>query len=197
MESPGLSLIEPLSLLFPTTPIRMPLLHVHPLPQFVEVHDLAGSTVVVIDLLRASTTLCYALAAGASGVVPHVEIEAVFAAAQELDRSKILLGGERQGVRVDQFDLGNSPTDYTPEVVFGMKILFTTTNGTRALHHARLAQRIVIGAMANLSAVTQSLLESPINDPTSNDPTTDDPATQQPFISSVGVPMATSRETIC
>ncbi len=135
----------------------MPTLHVHYLPQFVREHDLADAAVVVIDLLRASTTICHALAAGARDVVPFVEVDEVFHAAEAYDRSEILLGGERQGERVTGFDLGNSPVDYIAQVVFGKRILFTTTNGTRALHHARLASRVVIGAAANVSAVVESL----------------------------------------
>ncbi|MGI9457166.1 MAG: 2-phosphosulfolactate phosphatase [Aeoliella sp.] len=137
----------------------MPTLHVHYLPQFVGEHELADAAVVVIDLLRASTTLCHALAAGAQDVVPHVEVDAVFAAASAYQRSDVLLGGERQGKTITGFDLGNSPTEYTPDVVFGKRILFTTTNGTRAIEHARLACRVVIGAAANASAVAQMLVE--------------------------------------
>jgi len=135
----------------------MPNLQVHYLPQFVGEHELADAAVVVIDLLRASTTVCHALAAGARDVVPHVEVDAVIAAATQCDRSIVLLGGERGGKRISSFDLGNSPTDYTPDVVFGKRILFTTTNGTKAIEHARLASRVVMGCAANAAAVAEAL----------------------------------------
>lgn len=135
----------------------MPELHAHYLPQFVGEHELADAAVVVIDLLRASTTVCHALAAGAQDVVPHVEVDAVLAAAGQYDRSTVLLGGERGGKRISSFDLGNSPVDYTPEVVFGKRILFTTTNGTKAIEHARLASRVVMGCAANAAAVAEAL----------------------------------------
>lgn len=132
-------------------------LSVHYLPQFVPEHELADSTVVVIDQLRASTTVCYALAAGASGVVPLVEISGVASAAEGFARDEILLGGERGGERIEGFDLGNSPTEYTPDRVYGKRILFTTTNGTRAIDHARLARRVVMGCAANAAAVVEAV----------------------------------------
>lgn len=135
----------------------LPDLSVHYLPQFVAEHDFVGGTVVVIDLLRASTTICHALAAGAREVTPFVEVDDLLRAADGRDRAGLLLGGERGGELIEGFDLGNSPRDYTPEVVFGKQILFTTSNGTRALHHARLAAKVAVGCLANLSALTESL----------------------------------------
>jgi len=131
----------------------MPEIAVHYLPHFVAEADLAGSVVIVVDLLRASTTICQALAAGAKCIVPSVEVDETFAKAAQYDRSEILLGGERGGERIDGFDLGNSPADYTAEEVFGRIVLFTTTNGTKALAHARLAEHVLIGAAVNRQAV--------------------------------------------
>lgn len=132
-------------------------LAVHYLPQFVGEADQAGATVVVIDLLRASTTICSALAAGAAAVRPFLEVGEVVRAAEGLDRSQVVLGGERGGEIIPGFDLGNSPAEYTADVVFGRQVLFTTTNGTAALRHARLAERIVVGAIVNLSAVADAV----------------------------------------
>ncbi|MAT69570.1 MAG: 2-phosphosulfolactate phosphatase [Planctomycetaceae bacterium] len=132
-------------------------LFVHYLPQFISEADLAGRTVVVVDLLRASTTICHALAAGADCVVPFVEVDATRRAAAGLDRSRTLLGGERGGQRIEGFDLSNSPAEYTPEVAFGKRVLFTTTNGTRALNHARLARRVIVGAAVNRRAVCEAI----------------------------------------
>jgi 2-phosphosulfolactate phosphatase len=140
----------------------MPSLYVHYLPQFCAEHDLADAAVVVIDQLRASSTVCHALAAGAKDVVPFVEVDAVLAAAGEYDRSQVLLGGERGGELIPGFDLGNSPSDYTPDVVFGKRILFTTTNGTRAINHARLASRVIMGSAVNLSALVDELQDEPV-----------------------------------
>src|SRR5262245_14849817 len=103
-------------------------LHVHKLPSQVDEREFAGSTVVVIDLLRATTTICQALAAGAREVVPFRTIEETFAAAAKVGRHNVVLGGERGGKRIDGFDLGNSPSEYTPESVGGRRVFITTTN---------------------------------------------------------------------
>ena len=132
-------------------------LNVHYLPRFVAAKELAGSAVVVIDLLRASSTICHALAAGAREVVPFLEVEDAIAAWAKGNRADIVLGGERGGTRIDGFDLGNSPSEYTPATVRGRRVFITTTNGTRALHHARFARRVLVGAFLNLSAVVRSI----------------------------------------
>jgi 2-phosphosulfolactate phosphatase len=134
-----------------------PQLRVHKLPREVDEKDFVGSTVVVIDLLRATSTICQALASGAREVVPFLEIEDAFAAAKGLDRADIVLGGERRGGKIPGFDVGNSPAEYTPQVVGGKRVFITTTNGTRAMHHARLASRVVLGSFLNLSAVVKSI----------------------------------------
>jgi 2-phosphosulfolactate phosphatase len=131
----------------------MPTLAVHLLPRLVDPADLADSMTIVIDLLRASTTICHALAAGADCVMPFVEIDETLAAAAQFGRNNVLLGGERGGLPIEGFDLGNSPSEYTPDAVRGRRILFTTTNGARALHHVRQARHIYVGAAANCRAV--------------------------------------------
>ena len=134
-------------------------LRVHELPSHVAEEELAGSAVVVIDVLRATTTICAALAAGAREVVPFLEVEETLAAAEREGRSNVVLGGERSGGRIAEFDLGNSPSEYTPETVGGRRVFITTTNGTRALHHARQGRRVVVGSLLNLSAVVASIQE--------------------------------------
>lgn len=136
-------------------------LSVHYLPQFVGESDLAGRVVVVVDLLRASSTICQALASGALDVQPFLEVGDALTAATQFDRSEVVLGGERGGRRIDNFDLGNSPREYTPDQVFGRRVLFTTTNGTKALIHARLAERVLIGAVLNRSAMVAALKNCP------------------------------------
>src|SRR5262245_50233233 len=136
-------------------------LNVHNLPWDVAEENLADSVVVVIDLLRATSTICQAIASGASEVIPCLEIDDALAAAEAAGRSNVVLGGERKGGKIPGFDLGNSPSEYTTEVVRGRKVIITTTNGTRALHHARLARRILVSAFTNLSAVIASIEDEP------------------------------------
>jgi 2-phosphosulfolactate phosphatase len=138
----------------------MPPLHqlnVRTLPTDISASELAGSTVIVVDLLRASTTICTALAHGANAVIPLLEVRDVHREVHNHPRDQIVLGGERGGRILDQFDLGNSPAEYTSKVVSGRKILLTTTNGTRALWHARQADRILIGACTNRTAVAHAV----------------------------------------
>ncbi|QEG33153.1 2-phosphosulfolactate phosphatase [Bythopirellula goksoeyrii] len=145
----------------PQSEFRIPLiLNVHYLPQFVAESDLAGSTVIVVDLLRASTTICHALKAGASAVVPLLEIGDVADRVEKLGRENVVLGGERGGELIEGFDLGNSPAEYTPDQVFGRTVLFTTTNGTRALLHSRIAERVFVGAAVNRVAVATAVLSA-------------------------------------
>src|SRR5688572_1438332 len=115
-------------------------LSVYNLPREVVEEDLSGSVVIVIDLLRASSTICQAIASGAREVVPFLEVEETLAAAEKAGRSQLVLGGEREGGKIAGFDVGNSPYEYTEEVVGGWHVFFTTTNGTRALHHSRKAR---------------------------------------------------------
>jgi len=136
-------------------------IQVHNLPKDVDEAAPAGRTTIVIDVLRASTTICQALASGAREVVPFPEIDGALAAVAAADRSEIVLGGERHGRRIDGFDLGNSPSEFTPQAVAGRRVFITTTNGTRALQHARLASRVLIGAFVNLSAVVESVRQEP------------------------------------
>jgi len=136
----------------------MPPIHLHPSPT--NLPDLSGHLAIIIDLLRASTTITHALAAGATAVAPCESIEKARALAATLPPNTYLLGGERQGLRIPGFDLGNSPSEYTPAKVKAKTIVFTTTNGTVALHRSESAQRILIGSFANLSAVTKSAANS-------------------------------------
>ncbi len=136
----------------------MPPLRVYLSPLLFEPEELAGVTAVVIDQLRASTTICYALSAGASSIIPCEDIAEAWAASAETPNS--LLGGERGGVKIAGFDLGNSPAEYTRARIGGKTLIFTTTNGTAALRRSGAAARVVVGALANRSAVAALLRSS-------------------------------------
>lgn len=131
---------------------------VHFLPSLLDPAALRGGTAVVIDILRASTTIVHALVNGAEAVIPCEEIEAARSAAANLPAGQVLLGGERQGVLIDGFDLDNSPLRYTSDVVAGKTIVFTTTNGTRALQRSASADRVLVGAFVNINSICNALL---------------------------------------
>ena len=122
--------------------------------------DLSETVCVVFDVLRATTSMTVALDRGAARIFPVREI----AGALELQRRHpgALLAGERDGVRIRaaqtggaDFDLGNSPREFTGPRVAGREIIMTTTNGTRALQACLGAQHILAGAVVNLAAVAQ------------------------------------------
>lgn len=132
-------------------------LHVHFLPALTTPDALRDGIVVVLDILRASTTITTALVNGASEVLPFQEVADAEAAAKSYPRESVILGGERGGLPIPGFDCGNSPREYSPERVMGKKVLFTTTNGTLAMMHCKLASQVVIGSFVNLAAVVERL----------------------------------------
>jgi 2-phosphosulfolactate phosphatase len=117
--------------------------------------DLANAVCVVFDVLRATSTIVTALANGAAAFIPVEEIsEALTRHRQQPDA---LLAGERDGLRIGaaltggvEFDLGNSPREFTPRNVAGKTIISTTTNGTRALRACAGAESVVVGSFLNL-----------------------------------------------
>jgi 2-phosphosulfolactate phosphatase len=132
---------------------------VHLLPQYVAPEHLRGGVAVVIDVLRASTTIVHALAAGCKAVIPVLEVEEARHLAKAEQNGKVLLGGERGGLAPEGFDLGNSPLEYQPPRCQGAKLVLTTTNGTRAIHAALQADRILLAGFVNFSAVCERLLK--------------------------------------
>lgn len=117
-----------------------------------------ASTVVVLDVLRATSSIVTALQAGAAGVVPVRETEEAVAVMHRLGRDRVLLCGERDSRLIPGFDLDNSPASYTRERVAGKTLVFTTTNGTRALvEAARAGTTVYCGALLNRAAIVARL----------------------------------------
>jgi 2-phosphosulfolactate phosphatase len=132
--------------------------------------DWSSTTAVVIDVLRATTVMCTALAAGAQRILPVQDVDAARAAARALagaaaamvphpagEPTRVLLAGERQCRRVPGFDLGNSPAEYTTNRVAGAMIVLSTTNGTRATTATRFAHKTLAAAFLNASAAIAHL----------------------------------------
>ena len=115
--------------------------------------DVQGRVVAVIDVLRASTTIAAALANGARAVIPLESSEDVASRSKPIERSAVLLSGERRMLKMEGFDLGNSPVEHTREVVEGKTVLLTTTNGTGALLAVQGARDVVVASYVNLTAV--------------------------------------------
>ncbi len=116
-----------------------------------------GKMVAVIDVLRACTTVAYAMARGCERIIPVASVEAATNLAASLEKTVTLLGGEREGKRIDGFDLGNSPLEYTAEAVKGKTVILATTNGTKAISMSQGAESILITSFVNMSSVVHHL----------------------------------------
>jgi 2-phosphosulfolactate phosphatase len=118
---------------------------------------LRGKTVVMIDVLRASTTIITALRNGAKEVIPVTTVESAVKISGNLFGDVILLGGERNGRMIEGFHLGNSPLEYGEDRVKGKSIIFSSTNGSQAMVKARFAREMVVCGFVNLSTVAAFL----------------------------------------
>lgn len=134
---------------------------VHLLPELIPPGRLVGGLAVVIDVLRATTTIVHALAAGCTAVRPCAEVDEARALAGQMRVGRVLLGGERGGAPLPGFDLGNSPHEYTAKLCHGNTLVLTTSNGTRALLRSVEAERVVLAGFVNYSAVCEQLRHDP------------------------------------
>jgi 2-phosphosulfolactate phosphatase len=131
--------------------------HVHLAPELVAPERLGGGVAVVVDVLRATTTIACALAAGCICVRPCATVDEARRLADSLPAGKVLLGGERDGQPLPGFDLGNSPGECTAALCRDRTVVLTTTNGTRALLHSAAAERVLTAAFVHFSAVCEQL----------------------------------------
>src|SRR6185312_11340150 len=120
-------------------------------PALIPLYNVGDYIVVIIDIFRATSSICYGIENGAEAIIPVSQVEECAAYRERgLD---YLLAAERDGAVVDGFDFGNSPFSYTTEKVAGKTVVLTTTNGTHALHISRGAKKIVTGSFLNLTAL--------------------------------------------
>ena len=123
------------------------------IPEEIKNTELAGKLVVIIDVLRASSTIVAALANGCNAFIPIFSPNQAKKKARQFKKERVLLGGERAGIKLEGFDLGNSPREYKRETVKDKTIIFSTTNGVKTLEMVKGAYRIIIGSFLNLQAV--------------------------------------------
>jgi 2-phosphosulfolactate phosphatase len=121
--------------------------------------ELRGKNIVVIDVLRSSTTIAVALNNGAREIIPVESIENAVKISGSLFGDVTLRGGERNGKIIQGFNLGNSPLEYTEATVKGKSIIFCTTNGSVAMYKSRFAQNLAIGSFVNISKVLDFIKE--------------------------------------
>ncbi len=123
--------------------------------KYIDEYSLEGKTIVVIDTLRATSVMVTAMENGTAGLYAVETPEE----ALEMKRKNpgILTGGERQGIKIEGFDLSNSPLDYRRETVEGREIVMSTSNGTRAIASAGKGREILIGSILNAGAVSEEI----------------------------------------
>ena len=116
-----------------------------------------GKICVVIDVLRATSVMITALHNGAEKIFPFKDIKIIQERCENL--KNIIKCGERNALKIDGFDLGNSPLEFTKEKVFGKDIYMSTTNGTKAVENSLSAEKIIICSFLNIKSVSEKLLE--------------------------------------
>lgn len=136
-------------------------LHIHCIPDDLRNEDIAGCQVVVVDVLRATTTITTALVNGACGILPVPEISAAVSDAKQ-SPLRPLLGGERDAKKIAGFDLGNSPLEYTRERIGDHYITLSTSHGTKAILRSIAAHAVFIGCFRNLTSVSRLVSQSPL-----------------------------------
>jgi len=119
--------------------------------------EVKNKSVVVIDVLRAGSSIITALYNGAKGIIPVSDMAEASEMAQNLDPASYLLCGEKNGVKIDGYHLGNSPFEYNKKAVNGKTLIMKTTNGTKAVDRCSGAERVLISSFLNLSKVVEEL----------------------------------------
>ena len=128
---------------------------------YIDESKIKNKIVVVIDMLRATSVITTALKNGAKSVIPILTVEETFEKAKELKNigEEVVLGGERQALKIEGFNFSNSPLEYTRDKVLNKTVILSTTNGTRALNLCKKSDLILIGSMVNGLAVSKKLIE--------------------------------------
>jgi 2-phosphosulfolactate phosphatase len=128
-------------------------------PEEFDLYKQEYTTVVAIDVLRATSAICTAFHHGASKMIPVSSVDE----AREYKERGYLVGAERNGKIVDGFDFGNSPYSYMRDQVEGKTLVLTTTNGTKAINRAAATHEVLVGSLLNLQAVIDYLKKHPVD----------------------------------
>ncbi len=126
-------------------------------PNEIKEEELDNRAVLVIDVLRASTTIAYALHNGCKEIIPTSSMDAAIELSRKIGRDAALLCGEREGRKIEGFDLGNSPLEYEPETIKDKTLIFATTNGSRAIVKGSAALSVTVGSFVNFTSAFDHL----------------------------------------
>ena len=137
---------------------QKPLLYTCLSPALLHLYDVSESVVVIIDVLRATSTIATALANGAKSIVPVDSVAECIRIGKQIEA---ITAGERDGQIAEGLQYGNSPFEYPATFITGKTLVLTTTNGTRLLHMAleKRAKEIITGSFANLDAVCNHIIK--------------------------------------
>ncbi len=124
-------------------------------PNLLSLYPLEGKVVLVIDILRATTTMTVALDQGAEKVIP---VESIEECLSYQGKPNHILAGERGGQKVEGFNYGNSPFEFMDGVVKGKTLVLTTTNGTRAIEMSKGAYKVIVGGFLNFTALSRWII---------------------------------------
>jgi 2-phosphosulfolactate phosphatase len=119
--------------------------------------ELRGKTAIIIDVLRASSSITTAINNGARKIIPVADMSDAMKIATTMDQKDYLLCGEKNGTKIEGYHLGNSPAEYAPDVVKDKTLIFNTTNGTKAIKKAALANQIYVGAFLNQQSILNAI----------------------------------------
>ncbi len=123
-------------------------------PAIYSKHADDNNLVVIVDILRATSSICAAIHNGVKSIIPVSTVEE----AREMKKQGYMVASERDGYVLDFADFGNSPFNFTPEKVRGREIVYSTTNGTRCIHMASHSKAVVIGSFLNVSSLADWLI---------------------------------------
>ena len=124
-------------------------------PAIYDKHADDHNIVVIVDILRATSTICAAIHNGVKSIIPVATVEE----ARAMKQQGYMVASERDGYVLDFADFGNSPFNFTPEIVGGKEIAYSTTNGTRCIHLASHSKAVIIGSFLNISVLADWLIQ--------------------------------------
>jgi len=124
--------------------------------QPIPLNHISTKTVVVIDVLRASSTIVAAFANGCQSITPVADVDTAYGLKSK--NPDLLLCGEREGRKLKNFDLGNSPLEYQKAKINNRELILTTSNGTQAVNFAQSASHLIIGSFLNINAVVEKII---------------------------------------
>jgi 2-phosphosulfolactate phosphatase len=119
----------------------------------------SDQTVVVIDVLRATSVMVQAMSQQVREIIPVKTVEEAFQMVKKFPPDTTILGGERESRKIEGFDLGNSPREYQGGKVRGKRLILTTTNGTKAFHAVSAGKKVLVGSFLNIAAVAGKCFE--------------------------------------